>query len=78
MEYCTTTNTHIWSIKIPPDGATGGGGDEVTNEEAIKTLEANYPDACYEQLREAVDTAISALKAQQAAGDAISKSERGR
>lgn len=30
--------------------------------EAIETLEANYPDACYEQLRDAVDVAISALK----------------
>lgn len=47
----------------------------MTNEETIKTLEANYPDACYEQLREAVDTAISALKAQQAAGDTISRCE---
>ena len=33
----------------------------MTNEEAIKTLEANYPDACFEQLREAVDAAIEAL-----------------
>ena len=32
--------------------------------EAIETLKANYPDACYEQLREAVDMAISALQAQ--------------
>ena len=30
--------------------------------EAIETLKANYPDACYEQLREAVDMAISALQ----------------
>lgn len=34
----------------------------MTAEEAIATLKANYPDACYEQLREAVDTAISALE----------------
>ena len=34
----------------------------MTNEEAIKTLEANYPDACFEQLREAVDAAINALE----------------
>lgn len=37
--------------------------------EAIETLKANYPDACYEQLREAVDIAISALQAQEAEGD---------
>lgn len=36
----------------------------MTREEAIETLKANYPDACYEQLREAVDAAIEALKAQ--------------
>ena len=34
----------------------------MTNTEAIETLRANYPDACYEQLREAVDVAISSLK----------------
>ena len=45
----------------------------MTNEEAIKTLEANYPDACFGQLREAVDAAIEALKAQDAAGDTISR-----
>lgn len=45
----------------------------MTNEEAIKTLETNYPDACFEQLREAVDAAIEALKAQDAAGDTISR-----
>lgn len=45
----------------------------MNNKEAIRTLKANYPDACFEQLREAVDAAISALKAQQAAGDAISR-----
>lgn len=45
----------------------------MTNEEAIKTLKANYPDACYEQLREAVDAAIKALKAQDAADDTISR-----
>ncbi len=36
----------------------------MTNEKAIETLKANYPDACFEQLREAVDMAIKALKAQ--------------
>ena len=43
----------------------------MTREEAIETLKANYPDACYEQLREAVDAAIDALKAQDVAGDTI-------
>ena len=38
----------------------------MTNAEAIETLRANYPDACYEQLREAVDTAIEVLKAEDA------------
>lgn len=33
----------------------------MTNEEAIKVLKANYPDACFGQLREAVDAAIEAL-----------------
>ena len=37
----------------------------MTNREAIETLRANYPDACYEQLREAVDKAIKALEAQE-------------
>ena len=45
----------------------------MTNQEAIETLRANYPDACYEQLREAVDAAIEALKAQDATGDTISR-----
>lgn len=36
----------------------------MTNKEAIETLRANYPDDCYEQLREAVDVAINALTAQ--------------
>lgn len=34
----------------------------MTREEAIEILKSNYPDACFEQLRDAVDTAISALK----------------
>lgn len=34
----------------------------ISREEAIETLKANYPDACFEQLRDAVDVAISALK----------------
>ena len=45
----------------------------MTNAEAIETLRANYPDACYEQLREAVDAAIEVLKAQGVAGDLISR-----
>jgi rubrerythrin len=36
----------------------------MTNSEAIDTLQANYPDACFEQLRDAVDTAIHALSVQ--------------
>lgn len=36
----------------------------MTNSEAIETLRANYPDACFGQLREAVDVAIEALKSQ--------------
>lgn len=43
----------------------------MTAAEAIKTLKANYPDACYEQLREAVDVAIEALEAQDKVGDKI-------
>ena len=34
----------------------------MTREEAIEVLRANYPDACFEQLREAVDMAIEALQ----------------
>lgn len=34
----------------------------MTREEAVETLMANYPDACFGQLRDAVDMAISALK----------------
>lgn len=36
----------------------------MTREEAIETLKANYPDPCFEMLRDAVDEAIKALKAQ--------------
>lgn len=36
----------------------------MTREEAIQTLKANYPDKCYELLRNAVDIAIEALKAE--------------
>jgi rubrerythrin len=36
----------------------------MTNSEAIEILQANYPDACFEQLRDAVDIAIYALSAQ--------------
>ena len=49
------------------------------NAEAIETLRANYPDACFEQLREAVDAAIEALKAQHSqegtTSDLISRTE---
>lgn len=45
----------------------------MTNAEAIEVLRANQPDACYEQLREAVDAAIEALKAQDEVGDTISR-----
>lgn len=34
----------------------------MTNAEAVEILKANYPDAYYEQLREAVDKAIKALE----------------
>ena len=34
----------------------------MTAKEAIEILKANYPDACFEQLRDAVDAAISALE----------------
>ena len=40
------------------------GRNDMTNAEAIETLRANYPDACFEQLREAVDKAIAALEKQ--------------
>lgn len=46
---------------------------QIDRQAAIETLRANYPDACYEQLREAVDAAIEALKAQDVAGDTISR-----
>ena len=36
-------------------------GGRMTNRETIEILQANYPDSCYEQLRDAVDRAISAL-----------------
>ena len=36
----------------------------MTNSEAIEVLKANYPDPCFELLREAVDTAIYTLSAQ--------------
>ena len=45
----------------------------MTNTEAIETLRANYPDAYFEQLRDAVDAAIEALKAQDVTGDTISR-----
>ena len=45
----------------------------MTNAEAIEILRANYPDACFEQLRAAVDKAVEALEAQDATGDSISR-----
>lgn len=36
----------------------------MTNAEAIETLKANYPDACFKQLREAVDISINAMTSQ--------------
>lgn len=36
--------------------------EKITQKEAIEILKANYPDACFGQLRDAVDTAISALE----------------
>jgi len=50
-------------------------GQKMTNAEAIETLRANYPDAHYEQLREAVDAAIEALKARDEAGDIIRRQD---
>ena len=34
----------------------------MTREEAIEVLNSNYPDSCFELLREAVDLSIKALK----------------
>lgn len=36
----------------------------MSEQEAVITLKSNYPDACFEQLREAVDMAIAALEKQ--------------
>lgn len=36
----------------------------MTREEAIVVLKRNYPDACFSDLREAVDVAIQSLSAQ--------------
>lgn len=36
----------------------------MTYDEAIETLKANYPDACFKQLREAVDISINAMTSQ--------------
>ena len=51
----------------------GKDGQKMSNAEAIETLRANYPDACFAQLRDAVDVAIDALKAQDEVGDTISR-----
>ena len=48
----------------------------LTEAEAIETLRANYPDACYEQLRCAVDMAINALEKQIPMKPIKSKEER--
>ena len=45
----------------------------MTNKEAIEILEANRPDPCYQMLREAVDFAVDALKAQGTCEDAVSR-----
>lgn len=45
----------------------------MTREEAIEILEANRPDPCYQMLREAVDFAVDALKAQGTCEDAVSR-----
>ena len=37
----------------------------MTNEEAIEAIKCNWPDSRYTILREALDMAISALRAQQ-------------
>lgn len=34
----------------------------MSRDEVIEILKADYPDACYGQLRDAIDVAISALK----------------
>lgn len=36
--------------------------EKMTREDAIDFLKANYPDSCYELLREAVDIAIESLE----------------
>lgn len=46
----------------------------MTREEAIEVLRANYPDACYSLLREAVEMAIKALSVEHCE-DAISFSK---
>ena len=43
----------------------------MTRQEAIDTLRANYPDKCYESLRNAVDVAIKALEAEPELTDEI-------
>lgn len=45
----------------------------MTREEAIEILKANRPDPCYQMLREAVDFAVDALKAQGTCEDAVSR-----
>lgn len=48
----------------------------MTTQEAIEILQANYPDACYEQLREAVDLSIYALKQMEEMKNDNQKNER--
>lgn len=48
----------------------------MTNTEAIEVLQANRPDACFEQLRCAVDMAINALEKQIPVKPVKSKEER--
>jgi len=43
-----------------------GGEVEMTNQEAIETIKANYPPENYSMLREALDIALALLKEQEA------------
>ena len=48
----------------------------MTRKEAVETLRANYPDKCFESLRNAVDIAIESLEADvpdKNVGDMISR-----
>lgn len=49
----------------------------MTREEAIDVLIANYPDACYAPLREAVDLAIEVLSTAPKMGQWIEHNHKG-